>query len=85
MHEKHGIERRLKIESDRISEEFGGAPVVVIIGGTEEAGVPRTMTASSLRGKNIRLRDLLGILQASIQVESWKHLKNMKRPNPPEG
>ena len=73
MHEKHDIEKKLKIEASRISEEIEGAPVVIVVGGDTEANIPRTMTASSIKGKDLRLRDLLGILQTSIQIESWKH------------
>jgi hypothetical protein len=72
MHEKTRIEKKLKIVAERISAEYGNAPVVIIVGGSGPA-IPRTMTASSF--KKGRLRDLLGLLQASIQIESWKHLK----------
>lgn len=76
MHEQHEIEKKLKVEAARISEELGGAPIVIIVGGSTEVDIPRTMTASSIKGQDIRLRDLLGILQTSIQIESWKHFKN---------
>ena len=78
MHEQHDIEIKLKTEANRISEQMKGAPVVIVVGGDSEASIPRTMTASSLKGKDIRLRDLLGILQAAIQIESWKHFGNWK-------
>ena len=78
MHEQHDIEIQLKTEANRISEQMKGAPVVIVVGGDSEASIPRTMTASSLKGKDIRLRDLLGILQAAIQIESWKHFGNWK-------
>lgn len=78
MHEQHEIEKKLKIEANKISEKFGGASVAIILAGDTEANVPRTMTASSIKGKDIRLRDLLGILQTSIQIESWKHFGNWK-------
>jgi hypothetical protein len=70
MHERHPIEKKLKIMAKQISAEHGDAPVVIIIGGTP-LKIPRTMTASSFTKG--RLRDLLGVLQASIQVESLKH------------
>ena len=73
MHEQHEIEEKLKTEASRISEQMGGAPVVIVVGGDTQANIPRTMTASSINGKDVRLRDLLGILQTSIQIESWKH------------
>ena len=75
MYESHEIEKRLKVEAERISQEFGGAPTIIIVGGSDDASVPRVMTASSMKG---RLRDLLGVLQASIQVESWKHFQTWK-------
>ena len=78
MHEQHEIEKKLKSEADRISRELGGAPVAIVVGGDTDAGVPRTMTSSSINGKDVRLRDLLGILQTSIQIESWKHFRNWK-------
>ncbi|MGD8939530.1 MAG: hypothetical protein PVJ72_09125 [Gammaproteobacteria bacterium] len=78
MHEQHDIEKKLKEEANRISEQMSGAPVVIIVGGDTEANIPRTMTASSIKGKDVRLRDLLGILQTSIQIESWKHFGRWK-------
>lgn len=78
MHEQHKIEKELKMEADRISEKYHGAPVVVIVAGDSNADVPRCMTSSSINGTDVRLRDLLGILQTSIQIESWKHFKNWK-------
>jgi hypothetical protein len=78
MHEQHDIEKKLKAEANRISEQMSGAPVVIIVGGDTEANIPRTMTASSIKGKDVRLRDLLGILQTSIQIESWKHFGRWK-------
>jgi hypothetical protein len=78
MHEQHEIEKKLKDEANRISEQMGGAPVVIVVGGDTEANIPRTMTASSIKGKDVRLRDLLGILQTSIQIESWKHFGRWK-------
>lgn len=73
MHETHEIEIALKAEAERISQQYNGAPVVILVAGSTEAGVPRVMTASNLKG---RLRDLLGILQTAIQIESWKHFKD---------
>lgn len=78
MHEQHELEKKLKVEATKISEQFGGVPVAIVVGGDTEANIPRTMTASSIKGKDVRLRDLLGILQTSIQIESWKHFGNWK-------
>lgn len=79
MHEDHKIEFELKKYADDIAKRYPGAPVVVIVGGSKDADVPRVMTASSLAGKNLRLRDLLGVLQTSIQIESWKHFRNWSK------
>lgn len=78
MHESHEIEKKLRTEAAKISSDLGGASIVIIAAGNTDKGIPRTMTASSIKGKDIRLRDLLGILQTSIQIESWKHFKNWK-------
>lgn len=78
MHEEHEIEKRLREEASRISADFGGAPVVVLIGGSETDSVPRVMTGSCIKGSDVRLRDLLGILQTAIQIESWKHFRSWK-------
>jgi hypothetical protein len=78
VHEEHEIEKKLRAEASRISAEFGGAPVVVLVGGSEEANIPRVMTGSCIKGADVRLRDLLGILQTAIQIESWKHFRNWK-------
>jgi len=78
MHESHDIERELKAHADEIAKKYPGAPVVVIVGGAQLANVPRVMTASSFDGAEVRLRDLLGVLQTSIQIESWKHFRNWK-------
>jgi hypothetical protein len=78
MSEQNKIEKKLKAEATRISKKLGGAPVVVVVGGSIETDIPRTMTASSSMGQDILPRDLLGILQMSIQIESWKNSKNWK-------
>jgi hypothetical protein len=73
MHEKHPIEKELKKEAKRLSARYGNAPVVVIVGGSKTANIPRTMTASCIAEQHGRLRDLLGLLQTAIQIESMKH------------
>ncbi len=73
MDEKHKIEKKLKILAERISAEHGDAPVVIIVGGSEAANIPRTMTASWI--KDGRLRDFLGLLQVSMQIVSRRHFR----------
>ncbi len=75
MHETDPSELELKSEAERLSARFGGAPVVIVIAGDKSADIPRTITTSA-SATPLRLRDLLGILQAAIQTESWKHFKN---------
>ena len=78
MHEKHRIEKQLRGEAERISASYGGAPVIVILAGSAEADVSRTMIASTLHDQGDRLRDLLGILQTAIQIETLKHFRPPK-------
>ncbi|MBU2213378.1 hypothetical protein KKC44_04300 [Patescibacteria group bacterium] len=70
MHEQHKIEHLLKEEAKKISSKFNDAPVIVIVAGDSKAGTPRVITGSTVTG---RLRDLLGILQTAIQIETLKH------------
>jgi hypothetical protein len=69
--------RELNKKAKEISEEFNGAPVVVIIAGSKNSGIPKTITgwANLGEGREGRLRDLLGILEASKQIESLNHSK----------
>lgn len=75
MHETDVIELELKSEAERLSARFSGAPVVIVLAGDKSADIPRTITTSAATTP-LRLRDLLGILQAAIQTESWKHFRN---------
>jgi hypothetical protein len=80
MHEEHDIEKQLLQEAERISEAHKGAPVVIIVGGSTEAEIPRCMLASTLRpAEGYRLRDLLGILQTAIQIETQKHFRKARQ------
>ena len=70
------IQQQIQGDAEEISRRYGDAPVVVIVGGLKAGNVPRTFTAWSdlAEGREGRMRDLLGLLQASIQIESLKHL-----------
>jgi len=70
-HMTHDRERELEEEATRISERYG-APVVIVMGDTGEQNVPRTMTAFA-GPPDLKLRDVLGILQTAIQYESIRH------------
>jgi hypothetical protein len=77
MHERHPIEKRLRKEAERISKDYNGAPVIIIIGGTGadvqgKGKLNRNMLGTSLH-KDYRLRDLIGILQTALQIETLKH------------
>ena len=72
-HIQHPMEVELVMEAKRISENFNGAPVVIILAGEEKAKVSRCMTASSLEFQSFRLQKLLGILETSKQIETLKH------------
>jgi hypothetical protein len=44
MHEKHPIEKALKIEAEQLSARYGSAPVVILVGGV---GVDTNLMAAS--------------------------------------
>ena len=85
MQDVENIRKQLEEHAKKISQEQGGPPVVVIIAGSANAGVPACITAwANLgQGREGRLRDLLGILQTAIQIESLKHLKLQKKNDTP--
>ena len=70
-HMTHAVERELEEEAKRISHRYG-APVVIVMGDTSESDVPRVMTAFADQS-DLRLRDVLGLLQTSIQYEGIRH------------
>jgi len=68
------IEKELSKKAKEISKEYDEAPVVIIIAGTGKEGLTRCITGFSHHDE-CRLRDLLGILQTSIQIETLKHFR----------
>lgn len=58
-----------------VSAELGGAPVVVVAGGASDCGLEATLAgwANLVHGREGRFRDVLGILQSAIQIESFLH------------
>jgi len=85
MHEENTIEERLREEAEKLSrEQFKGAPVIIVVGGTGEetelGKLSSCMTGSSLHGSDYRFRDFLGILQLSIQLTSLKHFLHQRLP-----
>jgi F420-0:gamma-glutamyl ligase-like protein len=67
----HDRERELEEVAQEISDRYG-APVVIVMGDTDEGNVPRVMTAFAGQDE-LRLRDVLGLLEASIQYEGIRH------------
>ena len=57
--------------AQEISDRYG-APVVIVMGDNEEGNVPRVMTAFAAQDE-LSLRDVLGLLETSIQYESVRH------------
>jgi hypothetical protein len=67
----HERERELEEEARKISDRYC-APVVIVMGDNDEGNVTRVMTAFA--GQNdLTLRDVLGMLETSIQYESIRH------------
>ena len=70
-HMTHEIERELEAAAKEISHRYG-APVVIVMGDTSESNVPRVMTAFADQN-DMRLRDVMGLLQTAIQYEGIRH------------
>ena len=73
MNIKRDVENKLKKYVDQIAKDYPGAPVIVIVGGSEEAGVSNVTTVSNAEEQGLRLRDIVGVLQTAILIEGWKH------------
>lgn len=59
-----------------VSAELGGAPVVVVAGGSSKHGLEATIAGwanISDGGREARFRDIVGILQSAVQIESFLH------------
>lgn len=71
------IQAKLNHKAKAISEEFNGAPVVIIVAGSKGAGIPACTTGWSqiVEEREGRLRDLLGILETAKQIESYRHFQ----------
>lgn len=78
------IKAELKEEAKRISGRYGDAPVAIVIAGSKDAGIRACVTefANLGEGREGRMRDQLGILQAAIQIESINHLLGRHRITP---
>jgi len=67
------IKEEIKEDAKNISERYNNAPVVIIVGGSQKAGVPLSITARWIPDSEDRLRDRIGIMQTAIQIESFEH------------
>ena len=78
MHEITELEHKLKTIAHSLSQELGGPEVIVIVAGSSEHNINRTMLGSNMQNK--RLRDLLGLLEVAKQLESNKHFSTAFQP-----
>ena len=67
--------QRLHEAADELSQELGGAPVVVVVGGSSEHSIEATVAGWSnlSQHREGRFRDVIGILQSAVQLESFFH------------
>jgi hypothetical protein len=68
------LERELDELARRISEKYEGALVAIVLAGSENVTLPRCVTGFSQpgEGRKSRLKDLIAILQTSIQTETLR-------------
>jgi len=74
------IKEEIKEEAKNLSDRYQGAPVVIIVAGSKEADVGACITGRWIPGSENRLRDLVGIMQTAIQIESFDHLFSQAFP-----
>jgi len=79
MHEITQLEQKLKNIAQTLSNELNGPEVIIIVAGSTEHNINRTMLGSNMQNK--RLRDLLGILEVAKQLESNKHFSKIFQQN----
>lgn len=70
-HMTHDRERELEEVAKEVSDRYG-APVVIVMGDNDEGNVPRVMTAFAGQDE-LKLRDIVGILQTAVEYESIRH------------
>ncbi len=73
------LERELDELARRISEKYNGALVAIVLAGSENVTLPRCVTGFSHHGegRKSRLKDLIAILQTSIQTETLRQFGDM--------
>ena len=69
------IKTLLHKKAGEISEILNGAPVVIVTGGRTQHDVPATVAgwANMTDERETRFRDVIGLLQSAIQIESFWH------------
>jgi len=68
------IKEEITKEAKNLSDRYQGAPVVIIVAGSKKADVGACITGRFIPDSEDRLRDLVGIMQTAIQIESFQHL-----------
>lgn len=68
------IKEEIKKEAKNLSDRYQGVPVVIIVAGSKKADVGACITGRCIPDSEDRLRDLVGIMQTAIQIESFQHL-----------
>jgi hypothetical protein len=69
------IRAQLHAKAREVSEIFQGAPVVIVVGGSTQHNVPATVAgwANMTQEREARFRDVIGVLQSAVQIESFWH------------
>ena len=69
------IKTLLHKKAGEISELLNGASVVIVTGGSTQHDVPATVAgwANMTDERETRFRDVVGLLQSAIQIESFWH------------
>lgn len=67
------IKKEIFEEAKKLSNKYDGAPVVIVVAGSKEARVLQCLTGWAFPDKETRLRDIVGVLQTAIQIESLAH------------
>lgn len=68
------IRKEIQELSNTLCDKYG-APVVIVVAGSKEAKVPQCLTVWKFPGEGTRLRDIVGVLQTAIQIESLRHFR----------
>ena len=79
MHDSNQLEGELDLIARQISKKYEGALVAVVVAGSESVTLPRCVTGFSHpgEGRKGRLKDLIAILQTSIQTETLRQFGDM--------